>query len=364
MPNRELYELAREYQQCEPERVFSENDLFAVELPDGTPCYVSIVEGALAGYLGLKGLSAYLRLCLEDPEALPLVLSELENSQECYLLTCNNTKDDLEDRERKELEEQGLEFKDGTFPQFRIKRQYKFPWYLEEKDEVNLLVLLKAIIFAKTYFAQFGKIDRDASLTTWLESLGLADSESVEYIPYFRQEGTSFSVIAKTLPDESYSLEFPQAELTNQSTLDQFRLLKAKPGKVLYYVTFLFPDPVLSAKNPVPVFPVTEMLYDPQKHDLLDVFMVEDYEEGHVGFVSRLLDYIKASGKPQAIHCFGERSYPLLATLGKQLGIRIMQGTFNEEIERLKEFFVMQGRAQDEPEHVHDESCEHHHHNE
>jgi ABC-type nickel/cobalt efflux system permease component RcnA len=108
------------------------------------------------------------------------------------------------------------------------------------------------------------------------------------------------------------------------------------------------------------------MLYDPQKHDLLDVFMVEDYEEGHVGFVSRLLDYIHQNGKPQAIHCFGERSFPLLSALGKQMGIRIMQGTFNQELENLKEFFVLQGQEQsneghENHEHVHDQNCGHHH---
>jgi hypothetical protein len=124
----------------------------------------------------------------------------------------------------------------------------------------------------------------------------------------------------------------------------------------------------MSAKDPAPIFPVVEMLYDPQKHDLLDVFMVENYEDGHVGFVSRLLNYIQQNGKPQAIHCFGDRSYPLLSSLGKQLGIRIMQGAFNQELESLKEFFVLQGREQDPgsespgPEHIHDHNCEHHHH--
>jgi hypothetical protein len=366
MPSKELYTLARDYQECEPEKVFSENDLFAVEMLDGTPCYVSIVEGALAGYLGKKGLSAYLRLCLQDPEAPALTLTELENSQECYLVTLNNSKEDLEEKELEELTSFDLPFAENAFPQFRIKRQYLFPWYLQKDDEENLLRLLKAIMFAKNYFAKFGKETREASLNPWLESLGLEAIETTEYVPYLQAEGDTFSVTAKVLPDDAYSIEFPQAEIEDPALLEQFKLIKAKPGKVLYYATFLFPDPVMSAKIPAPVFPVVEMLYDPQKHDLLDVFMVEDYEEGHVGLVSRLLNYIQQNGKPQAIHCFGDRSFPLLNALCKQLGIRLMQGTFNQELESLKEFFVLQGREQEgeEPghEHVHDHTCEHHHH--
>ncbi|AEV29760.1 hypothetical protein SpiGrapes_1973 [Sphaerochaeta pleomorpha str. Grapes] len=366
MPSKELYTLAKEYQECEIDKVFSESDLFAVEMNDGTPCYVSIVEGALAGYLGKKGLSAYLRLCLEESDSPPLTLAELENSQECYLVTLNNTVEDLEEKEREELEAFSISFGEGALPQFRTKRQYKFPWYLEEADEKDLILLLKAVLYAKTYFSKFGKETKDSSLNPWLESLGLEDVATTEYVPYFQQSGDSFTVSARILPDDAYSIEYPQAELKNEAMVEEFRLMKAKPGKVLYYVTFLFPDPVLSSKSPSPVFPVVEMLYDPQKHDLLDVYMVEDYEEGHVGFVSRLLDYMHQNGKPQAIHCFGERSYPLLSMLGKQIGIRIMQGSFNQELESLKEFFVLQGQEQEIGEenpdhgHVHDHNCEHH----
>lgn len=364
MPSKELYLLAKEYQECEIDRVFSENDLFAVEMNDGTPCYVSIVEGGLAGYLGKKGLSAYLRLCLEESDESPLAMAELENSQECYLLTLNNTKEDLEEKEWAEIEASGLSFDEGSLPQFRTKLQYRFPWYLEEVDEKNLMVLLKAILYAKTYFSKFGKETKDSSLNPWLESLGLEDVATTEYIPYFQQSGDSFTVSARILPDDAYSTEYPQAELRNEAVVQEFRLMKAKQGRVLYYVTFLFPDPVLSPKSPSPVFPVVEMLYDPQKHDLLDVYMVEDYEEGHVGFVSRLLDYIHQNGKPQAIHCFGERSYPLLSEIGKQIGIRIMLGSFNQEVESLKEFFVLQGQEMNQEDpghgHVHDHTCEHH----
>lgn len=366
METKEFYSLVKEYQEAQVDTVFSENDLFAIELEDQSPAYASVVEDALAIYLGEKGITGYLRLCFLDPDSTPLEKLETENSQECFILTLNNAKEELEPEDLKGIEESGVEFAQGFYPMVRVKRQYRFPWFLTAGERQSFALALRGILFAKTYVAQFGKVSKTNSLTPWLESLGLDDIEKREYFPYFKQaknEKDLFTVEARELSDDDYGVEYPQARLTNEEMLSLYKRMKAKPGKILYVATFLLPEPFKDAKGGPPVFPVAYMLFDPQKHVMLDLHMVDDYEQYHTKFVSRLLDSFDQVGKPQAIHCFGDRTYPLLSHLGDQINIMMARGKQNDELDAIIEEFLSHGLDEEEHEHehVHGPGCEHHH---
>ena len=367
MENKEFYSLIQEYQKAQVDTVFSENDLFAIELEDKSPAYASIVEDALALYLGEKGISGYLRLCFLDPDAPPLEKHEVENSQECFILTLNNAKEELEPEDLKAIEESGIEFAEGFYPMVRIKRQFRFPWFLTDEQRNSFALALRGILFAKTYVAQFGKVSKTNSLITWLESLGLDDIDKREYYPYFKQaenDPLSFTVEAKELSNDDYGVEYPQARLTNEDKLTHYKRMKAKPGKILYVATFLLTEPFKHEKGGAPVFPIGYMLFDPQKHVVLDLHLVDDYEENHIAFVSRLLESFDQVGKPQAIHCFGERTYPLLAHLGQQVKIMMVRGKQNDELDEVIDQFISQGLNEGEDEHhehVHGPDCDHHH---
>jgi len=367
METKEFYSLIKEYQEAQVDTVFSENDLFAIEQEDKSPAYASIVEDALALYLGEKGITGYLRLCFLDPDATPLEKHETENSQECFILTLNNNSEDLQPEDLAAIKESEIQFEEGFYPMLRVKRQFRFPWFLTDEERQSFALALRGILFAKTYVAQFGKISKTNSLTPWLESLGLDDIEKREYYPYFKQvknEKEVFTVEARELSDDDYGVEYPQARLTNEDKLSLYKRMKAKPGKILYVATFLLPEPFKDAKGGAPVFPVAYMLFDPQKHVMLDLHMVDDYEQQHTKFVSRLLDSFDQVGKPQAIHCFGDRTYPLLSHLGTQVNIMMVRGTQNDELDTIIEEFISHGLDEEEHnhEHVHGPDCEHHHH--
>lgn len=370
METKAFYSLIKEYQEAEVDMVFSENDLFAIELEDKSPAYVSIVEDALALYLGQRGITGYLRLCFLDPDATALEKNETENSQECFILTLNNAKEELEPEDLKAIEESGIEFAEGFYPMVRVKRQYRFPWFLEEGEQQSFALALRGILFAKAYVAQFGKVGKTNSLVPWLESLGLDDIEKREYYPYFKQTGKEndvFTVEARELSDDDYGVEYPQARLTNEEKLTRYKRMKAKPGKILYVATFLMHEPLRHEKGGAPVFPVAYLLFDPQKHIILDLHMVDDYEQYHTAFVSRLLESFDQVGKPQAIHCFGDRTFPLLAHLGEQINIMMARGKQNDELDAIIEEFISQSFNGEEEhdhehhEHVHGPGCGHHH---
>jgi len=153
--------------------------------------------------------------------------------------------------------------------------------------------------------------------------------------------------------------------------------MKAKSGKVLALAIGSMPQAMLPTEGERPVYPIYSLAYNPQNHQILDVFLIEDYETEHGKFISRLLEIFEKDGKPQAIHCYGKRTLPLLSKMGKQIGIMVVNGTQTEQMgELIQEMFHELTDIPHEHEHEHHhhhhldhehcdldhEHCDHHHH--
>lgn len=365
MTNKELYTLIHEYQQEGFEHIFSEDDLFAVALPDKTVAYVSIMEDALALYIGEYGLRGYLNLCYLDPDAPMREKVEVDADLECYILRLDRNKEHLDEEELRDIEESGVGFEQGHFPKVEIQRRYRLPWKLTESEKENFAVALQGILFAKDYVAQFGKTTRASSLTAWLESMALEDSENREYYPLLipsEEKAGHFTVEARELSLNLLEEEFPQARLTNETKLTHYRRMKAKVGKVFYIATFVLEDPIEDPQGGAPIFPICYLLYDPQEREVLDFFLVIDYEAEHTKFAARLFDAFDEVGKPQAIHCFGKRTFPLFSYLGKQLSIMVTHGKKEAGFDAIIEEFLQEAQEEVEQQHVHGPECSHDHH--
>lgn len=372
MDTHTLYSLAKAYTDAAVASVFSENDLMCVIAQDKTPYYVSLVDSAFAAYRGEKGLTGYLALSLSDEQSDSFEYMEMEQEQECLLCLLNNTRQDIEDADYQAIVESGVPFEDGMYPQFRSKLQYRYPWYIEESEGSDLILILRAVLFAKEYFASYKKTGKTNSFSYWLDSLNLKESSDKEYIPCIEERDGTFIVTAKILQDEAYGFSYPQAFFTDEEKQRTYKRMRSKPGKILYVATGMLPEPLLGEKGGRPLFPIFQLVYDPQAHQILDIFMVEDYEKEHGAFISHLLEIFEKEGKPQAIHCFGKRTLPLLEKIAPQMGIMVVEGGQNEELnsilmDMMHDLFVEEGNAH-EHHHHHEEGCscnhdgEHHHH--
>ena len=359
--NKTLYSLAKAYKEDYLDSVFSENDLICILSSRGVPYYVSIVENAFAAYRGEKGLTGYLALSLQEDDASELEYIDLQQAQECLLGIMGNDASELEEADRKAVEESGVDFGDAGLPQFRSKLQYQFPWYITEEETEDLILIMRALLFAKGYFAAFNKKSKTNSFSFWLDSLGLKDQAKKEYMPCITKEGDGFTVTTRVLQDEAYGFTYPQAYFTNEERKLAFKRMRAKPGKVYYYMIGLLPEPMMGQKSERPVYPIFSLIYDPQSHMILDVYIVEDYEKEHGLFISRLLEIFEKEGKPQAIHCFGKRTLALLSQMGKQVGIMVVEGTQKEEMEKLVMEMLEDLYADHEHEHEHGPDCSCHH---
>lgn len=362
MDTHTLYSLAKVYSDAAVSSVFSENDLICVIAEDKTPYYVSLVDATFAAYRGEKGLTGYLALSLSDDESDSLEYLEMEQVQECLLCLLNNSREDIEDADYQAIVESGVFFEDGMYPQFRSKLQYQYPWYIEQDEAKDLILIFRAILFAKEYFASYKKTSKTNSFSHWLDSLNLKESGGKEYIPCIEEQDGAFVVTAKILQDESYGFSYPQAFFTNEEKQRYYKRMRSKPGKILYTATGMLPEPMLGENGARPLFPIYQLIYDPQDHQILDIFIVEDYEKEHGAFISHLLEIFEKAGKPQAIHCFGKRTLPLLEKIGPQMGIMVVDGGKNEEIDSILMDMMHALFTEDEHEHHHHgDGCTCHH---
>lgn len=359
--NKTLFSLAKMYGEASLDTVFSENDLICILNNQGVPYYVSIVENAFAAYRGEKGLTGYLALSLQEDEASELEYVDLQQSQECLLGIMGNAATELDPTDLKAVEESGVSFGEAGLPQFRSKLQYQFPWYITDEEAEDLIFIMRSLLFAKEYFSTFKKHGKASSFSAWLDSLGLKDQETKEYLPCIQAEGEGFAVTTRILQDEAYGFSYPQAYFTNEERKLVFKRMRAKPGKVYYYAIGLLPEPMMGQKSERPLYPIYSLIYDPQSHMILDVYIVEDYEKEHGLFISRLLEIFEKEGKPQAIHCFGKRTLALLSQMGKQVGIMVVEGTQKEEMEKLVMEMLEDLYADHDHDHEHGPDCSCHH---
>ncbi|NMA22723.1 MAG: hypothetical protein GX938_04350 [Spirochaetales bacterium] len=332
--NKDLYEAAKAYERANLSEIFSESDLICVIGQSGEPYYVSAVSNAFAAYKGEAGLTGYLALAFSDEEDPAYEAMELDLAQQCLLAIFTEDQNELESEDRKALTESGVSF-DGAVPQFRFKKQYHHPWYIDEDDRADLTLIMQALVYAKEYFAQYGKTKQSDSMSRWLDALGLQESEAKEYVPCLEREGESFAVTARVLQDEAYGFVFPQAFFTNEERQLHFKRMKAQPGKILYYITGILPNPLMGSHDVRPVYPAFALAYDPQTDQILNVSMVEDYEREHPQFVGELLALFEERGKVQAIHCYGKRTLPLLEKIGPQMGVMVVDGVSNAQVDQL-----------------------------
>lgn len=359
-PSRRLYEVAKAYSEAAISDVFAESDLICIRTPDDVPYYVSVVSNAFAAYKGEVGLTGYLSMAFLDDESSLFEAMELEQAQECLLAIFTDEREELETRDRETIEASGVPF-DGGYPQFRFKQQYRYPWYIDGRDEEDLILIMEGLLFAKEYFASHGKRKQSDSFSPWLETMGVSQSDGKEYLPSLAREGERFGVTSLVLQDEAYGFVFPQAFFTDEERQLHFKRMKAKAGKILYYITGIIPEPIRGDADERPLYPTYAITYDPQSDQILDFAMVEDYEAEHATFVGNLLNLFEQHGKVQAIHCFGKRSLPLLEKIGPQMGIMVVDGGKNSTVDELIVSMFDELFTPHDHEHVHGPHCDHDH---
>ena len=361
-----LYELAFQLKSEKLWEKLSEEDLFAVRLPDGEIGYCSVMgmagkHYALALYPGERGIQTYYRM-LESEIEDPITQAEYPASLEC--LTCSfESKDMLSDEEIAAVHAYtssvGKRLRgSNAFPLFTKFRIGRYPWKLEtEQDELWLRQALCAALHVSKLIRERGirswrlpepeqekalQSEAVESTFTQLSMFGEGAEQSypaeepalpkkqknridmakdlLQTLPLLEQVNGCWKVrqILKPKP----SLQWPTPAFTNGITVEYLRRVKKKGvwecGTMYSSLPVQLDDDELEA----PFFPMLLVSVKHANGRRLDPPILSETGEPEE-LIREFADCLRQIGCPKTILTGDDRCFALLSDLCEKIGVEL-----------------------------------------
>ncbi len=335
----ELYTLAKATFTAKLEGLFFEEDLFAISLKDRPTYYVTLGNGVMVANRGRKGLTNFLEFLEHEETEDEFEFFEYQQAMDSLysVIPYDDEEDDTFETDSLWLKESGVLFDKITAPVFRTKAEYCLPGVINEEEAQDFISIFKATLFLVAHLSEIKKKHpKHRAIAVW-HDLVTGDSKTDEVIPHLSVSGDTITLDKMTFASWEYENTFPTPEFSDAEQRRYYKAMKAKSGKIFYMATGIFPAPVASEKYKEPVFPVFYLLFDPQTHQILDVYMLDEFEKDYYEFVARLLAVLDRGEKPQAIHCYGRRTLPLLTKIGPNMGVMVFEGQKDDELNEVIE---------------------------
>jgi len=335
--NKQLVEITNKALDAKIWEFLGSNDIFAVE-KDGVRYYIycSNTEIPLSirvmkGEKQLKSLTSLFDF--DDTQK-----TDMENFENFMTLECMELNlflpVDMEEDTKREIEAQGFSIKDQSYsPLFSVAEKNTLRRNLIADEEITLTAILNALIESKKYFSAFGKTSATSSFQSWFDSLNLKDSDKVDYIPLAKIEGSEVSFVAE--PFDWYSLapskkDLPLIEVP-APMVEEVKKAKKLKSAIYDFEIYLLPAPFSEDENSKPQYPYAFLLTDKKTKEIIDLQLEFDLLKEMKTYPVIILDVFAKNGKPQAIHCYSERSYNYLSGVLKGCDINIMQESMSDE---------------------------------
>lgn len=332
----ELYALAKATFSADLDGLFFEEDLFAVSLADRPTYYVTLGNGVMLANRGKKGLTNFLEFLEHEGAEDELEFFEYQQAMDSlYSVVPLEGEDDVLETDEAWLKESGVTFEEMPAPVFRSKKEYCLPGIINEEEAKEFIQIFQATLHLIHRLLEIRKHHpKRRAIAVWHDQVS-DGSKKDEYIPRLTVRGNEV-VLDKVLFEAwNYENTFPVPDFADAEQRRYYKSMKAKSGKIFYMATGIFPAPVSSEKFDEPTFPVFYLLYDPQAHQILDVYMLDDFEKDYDIFVDRFLAIVDRGVKPQAIHCYGRRTLPLLTRIGPNMGVMVFEGKQDAELDEV-----------------------------
>ncbi len=319
MANEKMYDLAFEFKKTALWRQMTDDQLFAVKLPDGEIGYCCVMGKlgqhlSLAIYVGETGYNSYLKLRNNDPYNFDPDVEDLM-CQDC--LQCSfEDKDLLSEEELKEVRQYAKQHNivlsgSNAFPQFTKYKPVKFPWRFDsETDNQRMCIALSAAIELKKYLSNHTA-----------KEIGLLPfSISNNRIPLLCYSKDKWIFAHTPLPPRKKE-EYPAPVYENDIMLAKLR--KNQKVGTWEFGMVRVQEPLQDKKDAAPYYPLVLIAIDrKEKFTYPPVITTgDDAEEMVDKFVnSRLIKIC-----PKQIYVDDERSYSLLKDLCSKAGIQLTQ---------------------------------------
>lgn len=313
------------------------NDIFAIDL-DGKRYYIycSNTEIPLSIRIlknndGLKSLASLFEF--DDEER-----NELENFESFMALDCIELNlflpVDMDDSTKQEIINQGFIINENSYnPLFSVAEKNTLRRNLIDEEKLLFSRILEALIKSKDYFSKFGKTSSTTTFQTWFDSLKLADSDKIDYIPCAKVEKDNISFVAEPFDwlDLSPTKEdLPVIEIPN-ILVENAKKAKKKYGEVLDFTIYLLPAPFTAEENGKPQYPYCFLLRNIKTLEIVDLQLGFDLENEMKAYPLIILDNFAKNHRPDAIHTYGTRAFNYLSGVLKDTSIKIIKDDVDEK---------------------------------
>lgn len=321
MASDNLYRLAFEYKETGLWHKLRDDEVFAIELPDGETGYISIMGMAgdyiaIGIYIGRKGFNSYRIIAStygEDFQS-QLLYQECLLQQECLQCTFQD-KANLSKEEQTEVEDYAdrnstsLEG-NNAWPQFVKYRAGYCPWVIQtEQDGLYMAEALKAATALAGMLCQ--------------EILYIIDNilESGK-IPFLVQNNGEYNIRSIEMP-EPLPEEYTVPGINND--INVARLKNMGKSGVWECELVQYPEPVRNTPDEVPHFPMMFLAVESNTGFILPVSPVEYFGESKDKLLDMIVEaFIMQNICPKVIHARDKRSYCFLEGLCKRIRTKLV----------------------------------------
>lgn len=343
IPDR-LYEAAFQYKKTKLWKKIWDNEIFAVKMPDGVICYISVMGAngeycALGVYPGERGFQSLRGVFGAQISAETTYFQDYERmcSQNCYQMVLDS-KQELDENEVGEVRSYAKAHKirlagKNAYPHFLKFEPHRIPWRLQiQKEQDYMYKALKAAISLAEMLAETSPI-----------ALGIREvNQETECVPMLELTDGGYQVTGMTRLPEEKDPVYAKPKRMNEIGLRNIKKLQKKG--VWECEIILLPEPVQDNPEKAPYFPHVLMAVSKETEYLLPFEPVADYEQNPEKMLDFLIGQLDKIGvRPKEFWVRDKRTYALLAGLADKLSapIRVEEElpALDEAQERMLEYF-------------------------
>lgn len=313
------------------------NDILAIE-KDGVRYYIycsnteiPLSIRVLKGEEELKTLTALFDFDEESK-------NDIENFESFMSINCLELSlflpVDMEKDTENEIINQGFEINEGSYnPLFSVAEKNTLRRNLLKEEELLFSSILEALIKAKRFFSDFKKNSATSSFQPWFDSLDLKDSDKVDYIPLVKIEKDSTNFVAEPFDWFQLAPEAAKAPVIEipEPMVNEVKSAKKNASDIYDFEIYLLPAPFVKEEGGKPQYPFAFLLMDKKTKQIVDLQLDFDLVNQMKTYPVIILELLAKQGKPEAIHCYSERSYNYLKGVLKGCDINIIKESMNDE---------------------------------
>lgn len=318
-----LFQLAKEFKHLAPWKWLNDDQIFAVELPNGEYAFCSIMGAAgqefgIAAFIGHEGLTYLKRLLLTEG----IDETALYENRSLIFELCNRK--ELSKRDYELIKKTNISFRGKkSWPIFRAMEPGYFPWYLTDEEAAVMTIILERAV-------EIGKRTKE-SLT--IQRFGAANVCFAQKLVPAPGGGTKWE-------DSFISLSSAKPNKEAQVPINEVHVHRLKKTLKKFHIPieigiFHSPTPVREHINERPFLP-TVFVAAEKEHEMAlfhDMIEPEDRDQRIQGAFLKMLE--KLNYIPVEIW-LEKKIVPILAPITKKLAITVIEKDTLQIIEEIK----------------------------